>query len=250
MARHPIRNVSSKNPFLRPMAEALIKFSRSQTLQKTFEMFIEMWALELASFLPTTTEQQRQRYKDLMSGLNQTEKDNALILSNMLMDALTYEVKTKGPKDVLGFLYEQLDLHSTANNQFFTPGDVSELMARLVTPDTAEETEAIQKALKEVGYVSCLDPAVGSGRLLYDFASSISEIHHINYQKDLYLEAVDVDIRCVWMTYIQLTLYGIAARVFHGNTLTMQTWSVWKTPTYILGGWESRINAQRGESAC
>jgi hypothetical protein len=39
------------------------------------------------------------------------------------------------------------------------------------------------------------------------------------------------------MTYIQLSLYGIPAIVRHGNSLTMQSWSQWLTPVYIMGGW-------------
>ena len=49
-------------------------------------------------------------------------------------------------------------------------------------------------------------------------------------EKKTLLVAQDIDIRCVWMAYIQLSLYGIPAVVIHGNTLTMETWSQWYTP--------------------
>lgn len=49
--------------------------------------------------------------------------------------------------------------------------------------------------------------------------------------------ATDVDIKCVWMTYLQLSLYGIPAVVIHGNSLSMQEHSRWYTPVYILDGW-------------
>lgn len=41
--------------------------------------------------------------------------------------------------------------------------------------------------------------------------------------------AQDIDIRRVWMAYIQLSLYGIPAMVIHGNTLTMEEWDRWYT---------------------
>ena len=36
-----------------------------------------------------------------------------------------------------------------------------------------------------------------------------------NYQHQLFVEAVDIDELCFMMTYIQLSLYGIPARVMH-----------------------------------
>lgn len=52
----------------------------------------------------------------------------------------------------------------------------------------------------------------------------------IDYRRKSFFVAQDIDIRCVWMAYIQLSLYGIPAVVIHGNTLTMETWSRWYTP--------------------
>jgi len=46
------------------------------------------------------------------------------------------------------------------------------------------------------------------------------------------------------MAYVQLSLYGIPAVVIHGNTLTLDEWSHWYTPLYILHGWGMRRNAK------
>lgn len=50
----------------------------------------------------------------------------------------------------------------------------------------------------------------------------------------------DIDIKCVYMAYIQLSLYGIPAVVVHGNSLTVEEWSKWYTPIYLLDGWPLR----------
>jgi hypothetical protein len=47
------------------------------------------------------------------------------------------------------------------------------------------------------------------------------------------------------MTYLQLALNYIPAVVTHGNTLTMQTYSKWYTPAFILGEWPKRIKMRR-----
>jgi hypothetical protein len=50
--------------------------------------------------------------------------------------------------------------------------------------------------------------------------------------------AVDVDLKCVYMTYLQLALYGIPALVICGDTLLAKEYSRWHTPVYILDGWQ------------
>ena len=54
--------------------------------------------------------------------------------------------------------------------------------------------------------------------------------HGFDYRHNTFFVAQDIDIRCVWMAYIQLSLYGIPAMVIHGNTLTMEEWDRWYTP--------------------
>ena len=49
--------------------------------------------------------------------------------------------------------------------------------------------------------------------------------------------ATDIDLKCVHMCYLQLSLLGIPAVVIHGNSLTLEEHSHWFTPAYILDGW-------------
>ena len=44
----------------------------------------------------------------------------------------------------------------------------------------------------------------------------------IDFKKKCLLVGQDIDIRCVWMAYIQLCLYEVPAVVIHANTLTME----------------------------
>ena len=56
----------------------------------------------------------------------------------------------------------------------------------------------------------------------------------VNYARNCYLDAADIDLRCVHMTYLQLSLAGASAIVRHQNTLTQELWSVWYTPAFIM----------------
>ena len=59
----------------------------------------------------------------------------------------------------------------------------------------------------------------------------------MNYCAQLVVTATDIDLKCVYMCYLQLALYGIPAVVIHGNTITVEEWSYWFTPVYVIHGW-------------
>ena len=63
---------------------------------------------------------------------------------------------------------------------------------------------------------------------------------NINYQQDLLVIANDISDVCVYMTYIQLALYGIPAIVCCGNAITQETRFKLETPLYFMQYWEFR----------
>ena len=50
------------------------------------------------------------------------------------------------------------------------------------------------------------------------------------------------------MTYVQLSLYAVPAVIKHGNTLSMNEWSNWYTPAYMLGAWYWKDDVIDGQS--
>lgn len=63
---------------------------------------------------------------------------------------------------------------------------------------------------------------------------------NINYQQDLLVEATDIYDVCVYMTYIQLSLYGIPAVVCCGDSLAQKINFKMETPLYYLQYWKFR----------
>ena len=78
---------------------------------------------------------------------------------------------------------------------------------------------------------------VGAGGIILSFAKALKSIN-INYQKNLFVEATDISDTCAYMTYIQLSLYGIPAVVYCGNTLTQKMRFKMGTPLYYLQYWK------------
>lgn len=75
--------------------------------------------------------------------------------------------------------------------------------------------------------------------MILSFAKVLNK-HNINYQKYLLAEATDISDTCAYMTYIQLSLYGIPAIVTCGNTLTQEMRFKMETPFYFLNYFKFR----------
>jgi len=131
-------------------------------------------------------------------------------------------------EDLFADAYMELDVRNRALKQDFTPKDIATLMARITI------REGIK--LPEAGYFTLSDHACGSGTLLLAWAEHIAQCG-FNPATQLVVQAADLDLRCVHMTYLNLALNGIPAVVIHGDVITLQEFSRWYTPAYLLGKW-------------
>ena len=112
----------------------------------------------------------------------------------------------KTRQDILGDVF-QGGVTFGENGQFFTPDPICNLLAQMNM--SAEDSG------KRI-----LDPACGSGRTLLAAAE-------VNRHNEFY--GVDVDHRCVQMTAINLALRNLYGWVIHGNTLSGEEWTAYRT---------------------
>ncbi len=115
----------------------------------------------------------------------------------------------------------------TIEGGFFTPYSVSKVCALL-----SMDKERIERQR----YITVHEPACGSGGMVVALADAMHSEGY-NPQQQLLAHCVDVDQTAAMMCYIQLSLFGIPARVTIGNTLTMQFSRTMVTPMYHLDGW-------------
>ena len=141
--------------------------------------------------------------------------------------------------DFLGSIYMELEISSKYSGQFFTPYSICNLMAKLSVDDNCEN------AIKENGYFTLQEPAVGSGALVLATAQAMLE-KGLNPQKQLHATVTDLDKKLFYMVYIQLSLYGIPAIVYNGNTLSNEMYHCWKTPFHITGNWDYKLKINQG----
>lgn len=225
------------NPHRKKILKSIQKLSERHSVWDVFTDFVELGALCIANSCGPKNETWEKREKQYLNTIGKYNTDEQKVFPEMLADlveALEYELTWRNaPADVLGTLFHELELHNKYKGQFFTPQNVCDMMGQMTFGDGSE-------LFKEKSYISLCEPACGSGAMIFGFARAMME-KDFNYCAQLVVEATDIDLKCVHMCYLQLSLYGIPAVVIHGNTLTLEEWSRWYTPVYIMGGWAWRM---------
>lgn len=140
------------------------------------------------------------------------------------MFALLVETMEDGPEDVLGQIYMDAGMGSSATGQFFTPWHVSVMCAEMAYQEPGPD-----------GYYKVHEPSCGAGGTIIAMACALQR-KGINYQRCMKVEAQDLDWKSVYMCYLQLSLLGIRAVVVQGDTLAepyirgYPDWRVMYTP--------------------
>jgi hypothetical protein len=144
-------------------------------------------------------------------------------------------------QDFLGSLYMGLDLGNRNSGQFFTPYEVSSLMARVnFGENIAAQVE------EQGGFITLMDPCIGGGAMVIAAAEIFRELN-LSTHRAMHVTGVDIDITAVQMSYIQLSLLNVPAIILHGNSLNpdpykgWNTESAWRTPAHCLFGWGRRL---------
>ena len=218
--------------------------ARSHGGWKVFEDFLTIAAISISNSadpngIVTSKETIAEREKRYLSTINNYSKSEQKFLVSMFAElVLELESNFTGNRlphlvDVLGELFHELNFNDHWKGQFFTPQHICDLTGKLVIGDN----EKIQKEISERGYFTVYEPCCGGGAMIYGAVNSMFEIG-LNPNKNVLVVAGDIDERCVFMTYIQCSLYGIPAVIRQKNALKDEfLGEVWFTPLYILNKW-------------
>ena len=142
-------------------------------------------------------------------------------------------------EDLFTLPFTQLGATSGVLKQDFSPAEIGKLIGAISIPS--------HLTLPEQGFFSLGDHACGSGTLLLAGVQRFADIGY-NPSKQLVIQAADLDARCVHMTYLHLSLYGIPAVIVHGNTITLEEYDRWYTPVYLWRKWIWRAPMPFGKS--
>lgn len=221
------------------LAKLLNSFYGRHSHWQVFSDFCEIGAITFSNAVDLTQREKREeRYMQIIKGYDREELDKFAQCLYHLTMALEDDFS-----DVLGRTFHDLELHNKWAGQFFTPYTVSRMMASM----TVGDSEDLKARIAERGFVTAQEPAVGSGSMVIALAQAMRDAG-VNYQQHLHVTAIDVDLKCVHMAYLQFTLLHIPAVIVHGNTLAVEEYSHWYTPAHIMGGWNWKLRSRSEET--
>lgn len=225
----------SKAPIYVKHGAEIIKAIRnligSHSAWEIFQDFLAISAISISNCVDLGPQKEREEeYLQIIKKYSPKEQSKLAEIFAALIAELEHANRTEGPYDVLGEVFHGLELHNKYHGQFFTPFHICEMMGQMLVGDKTD------KSIQEQGYISLCEPCVGAGGMVLGFAKAMQK-NNLDYQRELCVTACDIDIKCVHMAYLQLSLFGIPATIIHGNSLSLEQWSVWRTPAYMLGLW-------------
>lgn len=146
------------------------------------------------------------------------------------MALLVQEMEAKPFTDLLGEYYQGIAAHSSkqARGDFFTPPAISQLIARMTV-----DVEAVKA---KGNPITVNEPACGSGGMVL----ALAQLFAPDAVDLLRVTAQDINPVAADMAYINLTLWGIPARIILGDTIRMTVTREWKNLHWLRVGEDQR----------
>ena len=213
--------------YLKEFIIKLQNLDHSRRIDNVFRDFLALSTYAIMQPFYRNTEIE-QKYLDIINKYNREQANEFSQMLALLVNALEFQFQ-----DFLGQVYMQLNLGNAKTGQFFTPYSVSKMMSEITFLENKDNIEN-----QEI--ITLSEPCCGSGGIIIAYAETMKQ-HKINYQQKLFVEAIDIDELCFQMAYIQLSLYGIPARVILGDTLAYKFKQSIYTPMYFTNNFEYKL---------
>lgn len=232
--------MSAPKDHKKEMIRLLKETADHQDRYRVFSDCMEMLALTISNHADRTQYQEREaRYLELAKNYSRGELEAFGQILAHLQAALHADYQ-----DYLGQVFMESGLGNSDRGQFFTPFEVSQMIAEL------QFGTELLSTIQERGFATLLEPAAGSGGMVVAAAKVMMGMG-VNFQTSCHATCIDIDHKAVHMAYIQISLIGMPAVVIHGDTLRMKEHSRWYTPMHVMGGWSAKLQQNpRAGSAC
>lgn len=182
------------------------KLSGKYSPYQIFYDWVKMLALAIQNgcdiFHGEEWEKREKQYMEIAAKYTKDEMMEISNITEMLIDLMDRRLN-----DWLGEIYMMSGSNSGKLGQFFTPYNISLATAEI-------EMERV----KDKKVIRLYEPSAGAGGMIIAAADVLNR-NGFDYQKKLKVVAQDLDWLAVYMTYVQLSLYGIDAKVAQGDTL-------------------------------
>lgn len=175
-----------------------------------FTDFVEFLAYEITNTAFRNPEdpiwQEREmRHNEIAAKYTLEDQGKFITLGNLVMTTLMKE-----KCDFLGEVYMELGIGDSSKGQYFTPYNVSLMMAQMTLDDVSEYSK--EKPM------SICEPACGSGGMVIAAADAV-ERAGMSSSDIIQVHAYDLSWTAVYMAYIQMSFLNIQGVVIQANTL-------------------------------
>ncbi len=177
----------------------LLNFSKEKySTEKVFKDFISLFAISLSNKV-VFNKKNSDKYEEIYQSYEKKEQPYFYALSTELTRIFCNE---KEPYDVLGDIYQKI----TKSNYLKLLNNNSPLQ------EVGKKLQGIININKKTNNGNMIEVNCGSGAMILAYASTL-KMFKLDYKKDLQVTAIDTDIINVFMTYIQMWFFDIAATV-------------------------------------
>ncbi|MBQ7705368.1 MAG: hypothetical protein IJT73_08095 [Selenomonadaceae bacterium] len=150
-----------------------------------------------------------------------------------------FPLKCSNPryKDVLGGIFTEFNMNDSKEGQVFTPEHVGNIMG-----DLTLDKNFVEAQLKAQGFILIKENCCGSGAITFGALNTLLNLG-VSPNKQAVVVASDVDERCIFMAYIQLSLYGIPAVVVQRDDSSGKVFGEpWYTPLFVKDDWLNKFD--------
>lgn len=188
-------------PYKVPTIEDIIKrinasvyrFDKHQLISDVFEC----GAITISNMVDSMDKEEREkRYLQVIKKYQKEEQTLIAEIFAMIFALLSSVVYDNGRfYDNLGELFMRCNQGSSSAGQYFTPFQVSAMMARMIIGD-----EILEKTQND-GVLTLNDSCCGGGGMMMAALDVLKNKYHVNYTRNCFVLCSDIDLRCVHMTY-------------------------------------------------
>lgn len=195
--------------------KAMSDIDRSKHRTEVFRDFAELSYCAFAKTRATSPERAEAleaQYMDVVKRYR--DPDDIRRMPELL--GIAVSTLSVGGCDFLGAVAGEIGALNGDLGQFFTPYEVSRMMAEI----TLSDADAI---IEREGFMTVSEPAAGAGGMLLAVADVI-EGRGFNLETQVWFEAVELSRSTYHLAYIQLSARGLAGLVVCGNSLSLETY--------------------------
>lgn len=211
-------------PDFRPILEDI-----ARSLNSPFETFSDFACLAACALSCQTREEE---YLSVARGYSREHLD----LFSQALAFLIDEMEAHPFTDILGPYYIEVGSKFSRDlrGEFYSPKPIGDFMAQVLV-----DSEAV---IEKGRPITVSDPASGSGGLLLSVAERFSKAGAVDL---LRVTCQDISKLACDMAYINLTLWGIPARIIHGDTLRNTIERDWRNVHWFRVGEPEREKVQQ-----